>query len=602
MSADGRVYDGHTAIFGVDTDTDPSEIPANTAARAVNRIFRGGKNRTRPPFHHTKFDFSLLGDDECNCLLYGNFQGWFPYKKKKPGRKNGLVLAIGGSIFFAILVNDTFIVYRIFTGNDKKLFQTWFCQAEEWLYIQNGSQQPIFWDGLIPSTARRSIPEQNEMPIGTIMAYIHGRVFVSNAFDQIAASDIIYGNGFTTTTATQKFTENLYWNEGGYFGQPTDLGEIFGMAVAPRQDRNLTGQGELIILGTNGASAIEASVPRSQWKDSKIQTVTMMGRGCVASDSVILVNNDVFFRADDGLASYQDTMTSETTKLSFGKLSRQVNIWMRNDTEWLQRYASSVYFDNRIISTVSPEISLPSDLSFGNHRYNKGLVVLDLDQASGVTGDGNFNWDGLWTGIRTCGLTKLDKQGFAFSHDSDGVNRIYEINRLSGNDKIEDSVVQQEWSYVTKRFDWNESNRSNSFEVKKMLGGEVWLSEVPKRITIGAQYRPDNMPTWSEAMGEQEWGSNFEGEFTFSADRYGRLRFGTPASGCISGAPYPLPHGAQHQIRIYGTGNVRIDRMRISMIKNDSNSEAKECRIDNAKIQLDSELIDDYSYSIADNR
>ncbi len=600
MSADGRVYDGHTYLFGVDSDTDSSALPPNTASRAVNRIFRGGKNRTRPPFQHKKFDVSLLGDDQCNCLLYGNFQGWFPYKKKKPGRKNGLVLAVGGSIFFAVLVNDTFIVYPIFSGNDKKLFQTWFCQAEEYLYIQNGSQQAIIWDGLTPSTARRSIPEQNEMPIGTIMAYVHGRVFVSNAFDQIAASDIIYGNGLTRSDNTKNFTEILYWAGGGYFGTPTDLGEITGMIVMSRQGLNISGQGELLVMCRNGAFSIDASVPRQQWQTTQIQNLTMMGRGCEASESLILVNNDAFFRADDGLASYQDTKQSETTKLSFGKLSRQVNVWLKDDTKWLQRYASAVYFDNRILLTVSPEIALPSNLEFGNHRYHKGIVALDLDQASGVNGDGNFNWDGLWSGIRTCGFAKLDQQCFAFSFDTDGTNRIYEISRDRGNDKIEDSVVYQQWSYVTKRFDWSDTQRTNTFEVKRLLGGEVWLSEVPKRITIGAQYRPDNMPTWNTAMDEVEWGSNFEGEFTFSADRYGRIRFGTPANGCITGAPYILSHGAQHQIRIFGSGNVRIDRMRISMLKNDTNSESKDCGPFSLNIVLDSETINDYSYNIAD--
>lgn len=600
MSADGRVYDGHTFVFGVDTDTDASSLPANTAAHSVNRIFRGGKNRTRPPFQHKKFDVSNLDNDKVECLFHGNFQGWFPYKKKKPGRKSGLVLAIGGSLFFVTLVKDTFVAYLIYTGNDKKLFQTWFIQAEEWLYIQNGSDRAIFWDGLLPSTARRSNPDAFEMPIGTIMAYLHGRVFVSNAFDQIAASDIIYGNGLTRTDNTQKFTETLYWAGGGYFGTPTDLGEISGMIVMPRQGLNITGQGELLVMCRNGAFSIDVSVPREQWSTTQIQNFTMMGRGCESSDSLILVNNDAFFRADDGLASYQDTKQSETTKLSFGKLSRQVNIWLRDDTKWLQRYCSSVYFDNRILTTVAPEIAQPSNREFGNHRYHKGIIGLDLDQASGVTGDGNFNWDGLWVGVRACGLTKLEKQGFVFSFDTDGVNRIYEIGRDRGNDKVEDTVVQQEWSYVTKRFDWNESGRSNTFEVKKLMGGEVWISEVPKRITIGAQFRPDNAPTWN-AMMEQEWGSNFEGEFTFSADRYGRIRFGTPNSGCISGAPYPLPHGAQHQIRIYGTGNVRIDRMRISMLKNDTNSESKDCGPFPDDIILDSELINDYSYNLADH-
>lgn len=613
MPNDGRLYDGNTFVFGIDADSDPSAIPASTAARAVNRIFRGGKNRNRPPFLHKPFDTSNLTTDQSFILKYGNFQGWLSYKKKRPGRKNGIVLSIAGTIFFATLVNDTFIVYHLFTGNEPKLFQTWFVQAEEWCYIQNGADRAIFWDGLTPSTARRADPNANEMPIGTIMAYVHGRVFVSNAFDQIAASDIIYGNGLTNTNATQKFTENKYWNEGGYFGQPTDLGQISGMIVLPRQDRNITGQGELLVMSTEGASAIEATIPRTQWKDTKIQTVTMRGRGCEASDSLILVNNDAFFRSDDGLASYQDTRYSQTTKLSFGKLSRQVNPWMKRDTPWLVRYASAMYFDNRILTTVAPEIAFPKEtkitvgegelahiLEFGNHRYYKGLLALDLDQASGVQGDGNFNWDGLFTGIRPTGLCKIEKQGFAFSFDSDGTNRIYEIGREEGNDKIEDKVVQPEWSYTTKRYEWNDTGKSNQFEVKKLIGGEVWLSEVQDRISIGVDFRPDNFQEWSFAMKPRAFGSQFNGDYTFSAHRYGRMQFGNPDNTCAKGAPYPVNHGSQHQLKVYGKGIVRIDRLRIAMAgANDPSSPAPDCREDNPKVVLDPELINDYSYSLA---
>lgn len=588
-----------TFCFGVDSDTDASALQSSTAAKAINRIFRGGKNRTRPAFVHKQFDTHNLTEDQLNVLLFGNYQGWFPYKKKKPGRKNGAIMSIGGDIFFIHLVNETFVVHSIFEGNEPKLFHTWFVQAEEWLYIQNGADRPIFWDGLTPSTARRSVSADNEMPIGTIMAYVHGRVFVSNAFDQIAASDIVYGSGITDSSATQRFTENLYWNEGGYFGQPTDLGEITGMIVLPRQDRNLTGQGELVIMSREGASAIEASVSRTLWKDSKIQTVTMKGRGCEAPDSLIPVNNDAFFRSDDGLASYQDTRQTQVTKLSFGKLSRQVNSWMRRDTLWLKRYASSIYFDNRILTTVSPEIELPVGDVFGNHRFNNGILSLDLDQASGVNGDGNFNWDGLFVGIRPCGFVTVEGRCFSFSHDKDGQNRIYEITRESGNDIIEGKMSKIQWSYVTKRFDWGDTGKSNAFEVKKLVGGEVWISNVPDRVSIGVDYRPDNTPFWTEAMPEKEFGSEFTG-FTFSAHRYGRMQFGTPQTVCIPNS-HQSDHASQFQFKVYGEGSFTIDRMRVGVDEmNDKTSPAPDCREDSNKTVLEPELDNDFSYNIVD--
>ena len=596
--SDGRIYDGHTFLFGQDTDTDPSALRPNISAKAVNRAFRGGRNQTRPPFLDFPCDFAEDSEVYREVFLNGNFQGWSVYRKKKPGRETGIVVSVAGRIFFMVLVNERFLVRYIFGGNNPYLMHTWFCQGEEWEYVQNGEDLPIFWDGFSPSSARRAIPEESEMPVGTIMAYAHGRIFVSNAFDQVAASDIMYGNGLTNSGKTQKFTENEYWTEGGYFGMPTDLGHITGMFVLPRQRANLNGQGELVILNEEGASSIEASIPRSQWKNTQIQQVTMAGRGPIAPATVIAVNNDCWFRSDDGLASYR-LKQSEQDGFSLTKLSRQVNEWMSNDTEWLKPFASSIYFDNRIITTVSPEMSQPISSEYGNHRYHLGMVVLDLDKASDVQGDSSFNWDGLWTGIRPCGLIKMGQRAFAFSHDCDGQNRIYEITRNGGNDRFEGKNVQTQWLYHTKRFDWGQTQRSNNFEIKRFIGGQLWVSGVKDRISIGVNYRPDNLECWKYAMKEQEFGSDFNGEYLFTQDRYKRFKFLTPEGGCEPGAPYPVNHGAEHQFMVYGSGRVKIDRLRVAMDATNKPDELTgDCKVDDPKKVIDCHPESDYAYSI----
>jgi hypothetical protein len=496
----------------------------------------------------------------------------------------------------------------VFEGNDPQLLQTWFVQAEEWVYIQNGLDRPIFWNGQFPSTARRSDPDpaKNEMPIGTIMAYIHGRVFVSNALDQVVASDIIYGEGLTSSDSTQRFTENQYWAGGGYFGSPTELGHITGMGVIARQDQKLNGQGELVVLHENGAYSIEASAPRATWQTQQVQTLTLNGRGCVASESVVIVNNDIWFRSDDGLASYQNLRYDEKRQLSFGKASKQVNRWYDEDTPWLTRFCSSIYFDNRILSTVSPFTAQPINTEiYGNHRYNRGILSLDLDQASGVSGDASYNWDGLWTGIRPTGLLKIGKVAFAFSFDVDGENRVYEITKKGKSDLVNENHVQTAWFYISKRFDWRATQRSNEFEVKKLIGGEFWVSDIRERITFGVDYRADNSLCWNPLHANQEFGSDFEDEWKFSHPRYTRIKFNSPVEKADCGAPYPSNHGSQHQIMVYGTGQVRVDRLRIAMAeKGDPASPQGTCTPDDPKTSLDNDckLDDDFAYNIADSR
>jgi hypothetical protein len=601
--SDGRIYEGHVAVFGQDTATEPSELPSAIAAKAVNRIFRGGKNRTRPPLWHQDLEFQDEAVQYERQFRYGNFQGWWPYRKKKPGREDGIVVSIAGILFFCVLVNEKWLIRLITKGNNAKLQHAWFWQMEEWLYVQDGESRPIFWNGLFPSTARRSDPAANEMPVGTIMVGAHGRIFLSNAFDQVAASDIIYGSGLTDSTGPQRFTENMYWAEGGYFGNPTELGQITGMSVIARQGQGLNGQGEVVILAEDGASAIEASIPRSQWKDARVHGLTLSGRGCVAPASVIQVNNDLFFRSDDGLSSYQILRAEQSREFSFGKLSQHVNEWMDHDTEWLKRYCSAIYFDNRVLVTVSPFLAKPDDLGHGTHRYHRGVLALDLDQKSDVQGDASFNWDGLWTGIRPCALLRMGKQAFAFSHDTDGENRIYEIKRRGLNDRIYGKASKTKWFYITKRFNWEQTGKSNRFEGKRFVGGDLLISNISDVVNVGVDYRPDNLACWSFAMQSREVGNDFEDDWKFSLTRSKPLFFETPYDGCIQGWDKPVNNGLAFQFMVHGEGDVQVDGLRVAIapIPNPK-ALAPDCRPNNKKIELTCELEQDYSYNIIDSR
>lgn len=605
-----RIHDGHTFIFGQDTDTEPSALVSSIASKAVNRSFRGGRNRTRPPFVHRPFIFDEESAPYEETVRFGNVQGGFAYKRKKPGRYDGLVLAIAGHIFHFTIVNDSFRVKMIWTQNDPKLLYCWMEQAEEWLYAQDGSAEAVFWDGLYPSSARRSLGTiGGEMPIGTIMRYIHGRMFVSNAFDQIAASDIMYGAGLTNAANVQKFTENTYWSEGGYFGAPTNLGRITGMIAMPRYTQgNLRAQGELLVMSIDGAQTIEAGVLRSQWKDQQVQSVTLTGRGCVGPWSLVAVNNDAFFRSDDGMATYKMLTQENRTSYAYTKISSPVNYWMDQDTQHLLDYNSAIYFDNRLLMTVSPFLAQPRQEIWGSHRFHRGIVVLDMERAGRNRGDSDFNFDGLWTGIRPTILLDAQinntKRAFAVSYDTDGENRIYEIMRKGFDDVIDQKTVRTKWHYMTKRFSWIDTKLTNEFEVKRIVGGEVWTSDIHNPITVEAFWRPDNMPCWHEMLPELEFGSKPDG-WVFSQPRYKRFKFITPKDVCVKGAPYPANHGAMHQVMIKGEGGVQIDRLRVSVTdRNDPNAPIGSCNEppNDQQIALDCIDQDDYVYNIADYR
>jgi hypothetical protein len=380
MPADGSVFDGFTSIVAQDADTHPSYLPPSMVAESVNRTFRGGINRTRPSIRNISIVVGE-GQDEIivNDIQNGSFQGSFPYRATNLNTNDGILLSVSGVIYFLKLVNNIAYAYKLIGGNDPGMMHTFFVQAEDRVYIQNGYQNAIAWDGDLSVPAYRLNPYLKKMPIGTIMEYAFGRVFVTDRLNQIYASDIIYGNGFTDTKNTENFTEIGYWAEGGAFSTPSMMGNITGMKVMPQIGTNLRAQGALVILTANGAFAMDVSIPRAQWATTNMQTISLLGRGCT-SPYTALANSELWFRSHDGWAFYSNSQSEFARYFSLRKLSREVNKWVSNDTPWLKQFASTMFFDNYLISTVAPETYRAAGVE-GLNRYHRGMIVLDLDQS-----------------------------------------------------------------------------------------------------------------------------------------------------------------------------------------------------------------------------
>ena len=300
MPAEGSVFDGFTSVIAQDAATHPSYLPEMYVAESVNRTFRGGINRTRPSIRNINI-VAGTGQPETivNDIQTGNFQGAYPYRRTTYESADGIVISVAGVIYFLKIVNNVAYAYKLpvadgWTWNDESLMHTFFVQAEDQLYIQNGYQNPIAWNGDLSTNAVRLNPFNREMPIGTIMEYAFGRVFVSDKFNQIYASDIIFGAGLTDTENTRKFTEITYWQLGGAFSTPSMMGNITGMKVMPEIGINLRGQGQLVVLTGNGAFSMDVSIPRDQWNTTNIQRISLLGRGCT-SPYLALLNSDSWF-------------------------------------------------------------------------------------------------------------------------------------------------------------------------------------------------------------------------------------------------------------------------------------------------------------------
>jgi len=687
MAQDGRIYDGSTATIAMDAETHPSILPPNFVSSCVNRSFRQGINSTRPPF--TEIPISVAFGQDASILSdfqTGNFQGALPYKSISTESLDGFVVSVAGTIYFLSIVNNIGTLYKLIDGNDPTMMHTWFVQAENWIYIQNGYQDPIAWDGnisgkptnlqakgngsnkitltwndnamgavsneiqiqynqsvfetvailpysetsysyqtLTSSTSYsfqvRSVyadgsstpwsniatttsgnlnitteqqdsvfrlnPIKQQMPIGTIMAYAYGRVAVSDANNNIYVSDIIYGNGFTNTANTQNFTEQTYWAEGGSFTPPANLGLITGMRVMPSLNINVRGQGELVVCCENGAFTLDLSQNRTTWQQNNIQKVSLIGRGCRSPWSICGVNNDVYFRSDDGWAFYNNAQVDFYSALSFRKISREVQPWVNYDTPWMRQFESAMFFDNRIIATVSPFTVTNINPAYGLHRPSRAMIVLDVESENKVDPSASMptRWNGLWEGPQPTQLATAQikgvQRGFCFSFDADGVNRIYELQSSSVLSSGVDDYSQLYGSvhiksyFITRRFDFTPNPHASKFIRKQLAGGDMWVSNIKEEVSLEMYYAPDSYPCFTKLGNTISISSNgctpvVNGcNPAISQPKYSHIRFPSPdGNDCQSSNQITLEEGAEFQIKVDIVGSCIVDRLRIASVLN----------------------------------
>jgi len=573
----GVVFDGSSEWLLQDRSTKESYLANNMLSVCVNRVLRGGVNRTRPPFYGMKL-ISANGDESVlEDYATGNFQGAYAYQSISPATQDGLVVSIAGSIYFLAVNNNNIYVTKIATGNAANWMHTWFVQAEDWLYIQNGYQNPIAWNGDLTVPPIRLNPLAGQMPIGTIMEYAYGRVWVSTANNNVYASDIIYGAGFTTTSNTQNFTEQQYWAEGGSFTPPARFGNITGMKIMPSINVNDRGQGELVVMEEQGAFTLNGSIDRTLWQDNNIQKVSLSGRGNRSPWSTVGVNNEMFFRSDDGWSLYSNSQLDFNQRLSYRKLSREVNYWVDQDTKWLRQFASAMFFDNRLIATVSPfTVSTNEDrLVCGLHRPHRAMIVLDLDQEAPASPDSqiSFRWNGLWEGPQPTQMLTAQINGtqraFCFSFDQDNRNRLYELQLDGVDDTVDDKQVKIKSFFFTKRYDFAATQATNKFVRKDICAGDIWVSEMPESCKVSVSYRPDSYPCWNELLPQIEVGCDFCGDnkncdLTASQPRQKRLKFPTPDREiCQIGNDISVTEGAEFQLMVQLEGKCQVDRVRL---------------------------------------
>lgn len=516
-----RIYDGWVSLEGgVDAGRKALILDPNQCVSAENSTFRGGDFGSRPGFR--KLTQSFTNPDNCvnniftdPQFLEGEYMGPEGHDREKAidvynqgimqsaigysphGRQDAIMTMVGGRLFKVIPGFDTAVVTEItpitdenggeiFTAIGPRPFANlrnrsdspiaYMVQSDKWLVVQDGHSRAIIYDGVV---ARRSntntTSDKTEIPTGTILATGMGRIVTivngrDVAFGDLAGSHV----GPDPADSLILFTERNFLTEGFDASIPFQQGVATGMAFFPQLDTS-TGNGQLFVFSERGASSFFLSLPRELWKTSQFQIFSLLTTGLRGHRSISIANEDLWFRSDDGVRTYRQAR-SEQSGWAHIPLSSNVKQFIKSDTSSLLKYASSIYFDNRVIMTCSPMWNQ-------GRPTHAGMVVVDFDIISSFGSKKGPAWDGHWAfpqGITVTqvftGLFGGVTRAFAFGIDPDGNNQLYEI---SLDDKHDFDGQLIEWDMVSRGFDFTKlAQQSSPFSENELYDGDIWVKDV----------------------------------------------------------------------------------------------------------------------------
>lgn len=454
---------------GVNSSFRPDQIGQAQMSWAKNVTIRDGKPRTR------QYKFVQRA-----TLPAGMVQG-AGYFSRDGGK---FILSIWGQLWRVLVnannvtVDSIPLVFRNSSTNK----QAWMCETAGSFLIQDGQSDCIIYDG---STARRAVPALNEVPLGRQMAYGNGRLCVAVSGNKVKAGDI-------TTQVFQselKFTETNYLNGGGSF---LFTYNITGLAFLP-SNNTFSGYGSLLVFGTQFMNSLHMEITaRDRWSTTDGFEVVVVPIGTCGQDTIIKVNQDLYFRDAQGEIWSVRSASSDAGSPGNAPLSREVSRIVDFETEQLVQYSSAVYFDNRLLFLASPVVNRYGSASYQN------IISLDAATLATMRGKQPPAYDGVAEGLQFVRLMSGRIQGvnraFAISTDDDGENRLWEIMPAAEADAyFNDSGVltpyRVQGQFESRRFVFGET-------LHKLMRLDLWPCEVAGEVDVQVYYRTDNRSQW----------------------------------------------------------------------------------------------------------
>jgi hypothetical protein len=461
-----------------------------------------------------------------------------------------------------------------FTGvskNSPSQLLNWSITAENYWILQDNQSYAVIYDG---SQSVRADPSLNQLPVGNVMCYAMGRISVALPDRRsYAVGDLVFGSSGTAVKGYRDailfFTENMYLNEGGnfvarVFGAPSNSGDILAMKAGAMTDTAL-GQGPMIVGTPYGVFSVSLPFDRTVWKNlaNALQTYNPI-IGPTGQESTVLVNTDLWYRSLDGTRTYLTAIREFNGSPGNTPVSSEVDEFIEADAnQWLE-YGSAVVFDNRVLMTISPQMT-------PNGVYHRGLVVMDLNPTSTLRKKSPPAWEGIWTGLRilklVTGIVNNTPRCFLYVLND---NSQIELWELSTADKFDNGVNRINWEFQTPSYNCGDTDR-----FKKLKTARLLVDGLVGTLDLTISYRPDSQACWfpwytvptlcakSADCGPAAPCPPSNPPTTFQDQQRYPIRLPEPPDDFDGISNRKAATGFEHQLRVVGSGSAQIVQLRI---------------------------------------
>lgn len=538
VSADGSMdFSGGVNSLRVTTiqsDLNPNGLPRNCLAWLINANVRDGGISCRTGWRLLGTVHS--GINERNDKWGGTigapalYQGGGMYSPRSGDPY--LLLSIAGEILL-VYPDDASNPINLTNGsyatlvNPPDVVRGYWCEGEEFGIWQcgdyltpsganpanpaatdsNGCVLPLFWDG---ATLWRSkgitnyavpagTPGVNEIPSGGPMDYYMGRLWYSGA-KKFFAGDIVGGQSGTVAygfrNAILNVTENplvLNTTGGDGFAVPDNSGNIRVLTHNAQLNSTL-GQGQLLIGTRKAVYAMDVPVTRSDWTSADAtkapkQTVVQLVNGPVNDRATLRVNGDVFYwTLDPTIASL---MASVRYFNQWGNraISGNVRRVLEYQDRSLMHGLSGIVFDNRMLMGAMPILTV-------NGIAAQCITPLDFVPISEFAADVSPIWQGIYEDLLILQLFVGDfggrERAFALIVSRvDATIQLWELTDYLKSDFDATGERRTTWIIEWPAFTWGDS-----FKLKQLAAGELWLDKIFGEVVLKLQYRVDQDPCW----------------------------------------------------------------------------------------------------------